>query len=510
LGHFKPVEGEANKDAGFLPLEAEGLSMGKSVSNEYLDDERKKLWASLIALDDKLEKRTPEHVSEAKQASKMATEYKNKSALSKNTILEYEEASKAALDRINDLVDAVIVKRNETIANSEFIESNAEVASKLLDDLKNRIDEVNGDITELETLFNEHGTYAERINALEDISQKATETFSKIDLNHKFILTKRKEIDEAHREIFGYKDTDASGEEHEVAGLKDELEESFSDISEKVDAYRAEFNSLVTSTQKGLHDLKSEQHKAYEEAVSSWKAEHSAIMDKIKSLLPHAMTAGLSHAYAKKREAEEVEIRAHTVKFERSITYMALCALIPFAVSITFLIQGKGLDEVILELPRIVLAILPLYIPIMWIAYSTSKRINLSKRLVEEYTHKEVLSKTFEGLVTQINDIPANDISNELRIKLLYNILEVSSENPGKLITDYNKSDHPLMDALDKSVQLTNAVEKLTKIPGFTKLATVLEQKSKDILEDKASKANAGLATLKQDDEETEDKEAAK
>jgi 2-oxo-4-hydroxy-4-carboxy--5-ureidoimidazoline (OHCU) decarboxylase len=78
----------------------------------------------------------------------------------------------------------------------------------------------------------------------------------------------------------------------------------------------------------------------------------------------------------------------------------------------------------------------------------------------------------------------------------LYNILEVSSENPGKLISDYNKSDHPLMDALDKSVQLATAFEKLEKIPGFSKLAEKLNKKSKSILENEDEKANAGLNTI--------------
>lgn len=487
-----------------------GMAMSKSDTLDYLDDERKKLWAAFLELSEKLEKRTPEHEAEARQASRKASEFRNKSEASKNTILEYEEASRAALDRINAIVDVVIDKRNETIANSEFIESNVGVASKLLESLKSRIDEVNGDIEELETLFNKHDTYAEKIDTLENLSQKATEIYSKIDLNHKGVLIRRKEIDDLYREIFGYKEVDDSGEEHEVAGLKAELEESYDALTGKVDGFKSEFTSLVGSTRKELLILKDNQREAYEETVSEWNAEHSSIMDKIKSLLPHAMTAGLSHAYAKKREVEDKEIQTQTVKFEYSILYMAICALIPFAVSIIFLIQGKKLEEVIFEMPRIVLAILPLYIPIMWIAYSTSKRINLSKRLVEEYTHKEVLSKTFEGLVTQINDISDNDVSNELRIKLLYNILEVSSENPGKLITDYNKADHPLMDALEKSVQLTNAVEKLAKIPGFSKLAAVLEKKSTDILEKKASKANAGLSTLKQGKEESEDDESGR
>ncbi len=128
--------------------------------------------------------------------------------------------------------------------------------------------------------------------------------------------------------------------------------------------------------------------------------------------------------------------------------------------------------------------------------YSTNKKGNLSKRIIEEYTHKEVLSKTFEGLSNQIENIKDENISSDLRIKLLYNILEVNSENPGKLISDYNKSDHPVMDALDKSIKLSNAVTKLAKIPGFSKLAVALDHKSKAIIKEQEIRANAALEGL--------------
>ena len=152
-------------------------------------------------------------------------------------------------------------------------------------------------------------------------------------------------------------------------------------------------------------------------------------------------------------------------------------------------------------MPRLVLSILPIYIPILWIAYSSSKKLNLSKRLIEEYTHKEVLSKTFEGLSTQINNLEDSQITKDLKNKLLYNILEISSENPGKLISDYNKSDHPLMDALDKSVQLANSVEKLSKLPGIKKLTSVIDKKAKNILAENDTKANKGLDSIEGIDE---------
>lgn len=83
---------------------------------------------------------------------------------------------------------------------------------------------------------------------------------------------------------------------------------------------------------------------------------------------------------------------------------------------------------------------------------------------------------------------------------MLYNLLEVSAENPGKLISDYNKSDHPLMDALDKSVKLADAVEKLSKIPGitkFTKIATEWKEKADKELDKQEDKVNLGLEASK-------------
>jgi hypothetical protein len=171
---------------------------------------------------------------------------------------------------------------------------------------------------------------------------------------------------------------------------------------------------------------------------------------------------------------------------------------IPFLVSTISWHEGIPLKEMIYDLPRLVFGILPLYIPVLWIAYSSNKRLNLSKRLIEEYTHKEVLSKTFEGLSSQIENIEDEEISNELRVKLLYNIISVSSENPGKLITNYNNSDHPLTEALERSTQLANAVDKLSTIHGLGSLTRFLDKRAEVIFEEASEQVQKGLMSLKQ------------
>lgn len=119
----------------------------------------------------------------------------------------------------------------------------------------------------------------------------------------------------------------------------------------------------------------------------------------------------------------------------------------------------------------------------------------MSKRLIEEYTHKAVLGGTFSGLSNQIESLPRDSlVRDELRTKLLFNLLQVSSENPGKLITDYNKSDHPLMDALENSAKLSGSIETLSKLPGFSAIAKKLAARTEELISNETKKVVDGLA----------------
>ena len=201
----------------------------------------------------------------------------------------------------------------------------------------------------------------------------------------------------------------------------------------------------------------------------------------------------MSYAYKEKKDAEISAMNSSIYYFHRAIILLISISFIPFLVAIYFLAMGKGLEETILKLPSLTMSILPLYIPILWVAYSSNKKINLSKRLIEEYAHKEALSKTFEGLSGQINNIKDSENKDELKAKLLYNLLEVSAENPGKLIYDYNNADHPLMDALDKSVKLSDTITKIANIPGMKKLSHILTEKERKIKAEIDEKVGEGI-----------------
>lgn len=469
---------------------------------DFLNNERLKIWERVTKLEDDIKKKTSDHERDAKQASKMASEYRNR--------------SQKTLEQIEQSAEAVNVKADEAkhaLTQIKSIKTQIENAFQKIEeydtDLDTRIKTITENLNILEENFGNNATFVENLNTLQGHFDQGDEIFGKIDTLHKSVQSKKREIDNLHRDIFGYSEkvTNPDGAEVEtkIEGLKDELDSSYENLQNDFVALEKEVSETKTKTLDDYNKFVTEKNADYKKKSDDWNIEYSKVLEKINKLLPNALTAGLSHAYSEKKESEIKDSKKFTTTFRLAALGLAVVSLIPFSLSIIFILRGTTLLDVIGYMPRFVLAIVPLYIPVLWIAYSANKKLNLSKRLMEEYTHKEVLSKTFEGLARQIDSIEDEEVSTELRIKLLYNILSVSSENPGKLISDYNKSDHPLMDALEKSASLSDAVDKLEAIPGMSKLAKILERKSKKIIQEQAQKVDSTLADVV---EETLEEEA--
>lgn len=461
----------------------------KSEQIKYLEDERKKLWERLLilekyahSLEKEIKTRTPEIVKEAKEHSRRAAEFRNKAEQ------RYNEA--------HEFVDSIRIKLNET----QELKRQTETTHSEVSLLKDQVDQIKTHIDDINAIFHEKvDSVDDRILNIDnvflkypDLDKELTEldtTIQKIEENHKkssvtlnSINTRKIEIDDLHREIFGYTEESEDGIKIEIDGLKDELEKSYEELAEE-----------LTEAQKQVEVLKSDYSTKYQEFEKNHKNKYEQIVEEIKKLLPNALTAGLSSAFSKKKDDEvEASIRLQK-RFTIGIILLLVISLLPVMVSIIFLVQNVTLEEVIFRLPRLVLAIIPMYIPALWIAYSASKKLNLSKRLIEEYAHKEVLSRTYEGLSNQISNISDPNQSEELKIRLLTNFLQASSENPGKLISNYETSDHPIMEALEQSYRLQIAVEKLADIPGLGKVVSILERGAKRKLEKKTEKIEAIL-----------------
>ena len=81
----------------------------------------------------------------------------------------------------------------------------------------------------------------------------------------------------------------------------------------------------------------------------------------------------------------------------------------------------------------------------------------------------------------QLLNVKEKDKSNELRDKLLYNLIAVNSENPGKLITDYENSNNPIMDFISNSAKFAKNLDKVSKSIERVKKTVSSSNENKDI-----------------------------
>ncbi|MBI3284746.1 MAG: hypothetical protein HYZ65_07825 [Burkholderiales bacterium] len=314
-------------------------------------------------------------------------------------------------------------------------------------------------------------------------------------LNH--AVKRKAEIDDLHKEIYGEDISNSDGVVEHVSGLKDELENSYNELSKNVSLLDGVAKKLLLDVGSQFNESLKVKLDEFQNLLDASKGRFEAVDTQLTGLLPGGMAAGLSAAYEEKKNDEIKSLKSFDNAFRWAIAGMVLISSIPLCIDI-YLLVGKDVDlvKILKDTPTIILAILPLYFPVLWLAYSSNKKANLSKRLIEEYTHKSVLGKTFSGLSNQIETLQHQGVvKEELRTKLLFNVLQVSAENPGKLITNYSKSDHPLMDALENSVKLADSVSALSKIPGFSAIANKLAQKTDNLLKENTKKVEDGLDT---------------
>lgn len=462
----------------------------KSEQIMYLDDERKKLWERITqleqfikALEKEIKTRTPESEKEAKEHARKAAGFKNRA----------EDRLIDATELVNKLQEqlAISIDINNQISNldesvSESInevEASKTKLSNIEKEYIEKADRLDGYLLSLDEVFNKYPKLENTLTELDEYVLKIEENQKKSSITLNSINARKTEIDDLHREIFGYKDVNEAGEEIFVEGIKVQLERTYEELTEG-----------ILASQEKVNTLNNDYVAKYNEFVNSYKNKYEEIVTEISGLLPNALTAGLSSAFSKKKEDEVESSKQLQKRFSQGIYLLIGISILPVIVSLAFLFDEKKLEEVVMLLPRIVLAIVPMYIPALWITYSASKKLNLSKRLIEEYAHKEVLSRTYEGLSKQISHIKDNDQSEELRVRLLTNFLQASSENPGKLISNYETSDHPVMEALEQSYKFQIAIDKLADIPGLGKISAILERSAKNKIDPKAEKIKQALS----------------
>ncbi len=441
---------------------------------DYLEEERKKLWAEIESLKhlketipqisnqidelkDAVSKKTSDYEKEARSASKSASTFRNRAFNTHKEAIDFKSEIEQILqeaERQSARLAEISQKHTDILAKDEDVQSAYSKIKQSLQSVDSTIASVAEALTNAKSALAQAQASKVKMDDLELGAETASKRMSSLQTQ---AVKEALEIKTLYDVVFGYTHEDeTTGEKEEVEGLKTKLDETYEGLKKSID-----------ETQEWLALFETEQKEKFKEFKSKKNEEFEKLKTKISSLLPDAMTAGLSHAYQAKREAEEREIKKASRSFGWSIFFLSATSIIPVAVSLYHLNEGNTLEQIIKNLPNLSVGILPLYAPLFWLAMSANKRVKLAKRLIEEYAHKEALSKTFEGLSTQIASMDDDELAKDLRTRLLYNMVSLSAENPGSLIPDFNESDNPLFEALNKSLSLGQSLEKISAIPGI-------------------------------------------
>ena len=398
----------------------------------YLDEERIKLWNELrhtqAQLNSLMEVAGGDQDAEEKglrriglKAARAYNKIEERESLSESLISQLE----AFTNRSREIAVQAVAAEESLKATDKTIREAEQTIGEGLSRCKEGLDSIDSKTEELEERLGTVTKYVETAETQQGEMQEKLDDFSS---KYEDVNDKHSEISKLHSLLFGYEKSDGEI----VEGKKQELEKVYNELEQK-----------IVSTKTDAESFESDYKQRITEFLSSAQTEANALSEKVRGLLPDAMTAGLSAAYLANRQMEEKEQNTQLGTFKRCILGMMALALLPISINLS-----------------------------LW-RFCGKSFMDILEMLIEEYKHKEAVSKTYEGLSKQIDELGDDAASRELRTRLLYNTVMLSEKNPGELIKNFNRPDNPLLDVLNQGAKFSEAVAKLKQVPGFDGIATI-------------------------------------
>lgn len=227
----------------------------------------------------------------------------------------------------------------------------------------------------------------------------------------------------------------------EVSQKLEDLEKFYIKIFGNLEGNRR-VGGLEQRLENGFDELK-RYDEMQKQQIQKWKNE-------IKDLLDITTNASLASSYEKSNKNYKCAIVGWNATFIFSILSIFGVAIWGFVE-----IADKISDPLVIF--GAIFARLPFYIPLAWLAIFATNRRNENKRLQEEYKHKETLAKAYSGYKEQIEKLD-NTKAKELAEKLMNNLVEMTNENPNRILDKVKKEKIPTLEMLEKLKDLPQEI----------------------------------------------------
>ncbi|MDW9382503.1 hypothetical protein, partial [Chryseobacterium sp. JV558] len=321
---------------------------------QYLDKERVEIWKRITSLENENKSLKNQIIASSSDSAKLAAENSKRTAEFRNKseqrLIEASEKVgeiNAKLQEADRTLENIIITNENVKAIKDKAEQTDNEYVEAYESLKEKIDQ-------LTEFFDEYPELDEKLIEITNFVDEVESNVSKSKSGLSIINSKRKEIEEFYQEVFGYIHEDETGLETRVEGLKDRLENGYGEVIEN-----------IKKSEDRISNIKDEYESQFKNFEQSHKSKYEQINKEISSLLPAALTAGLSSAFSTKKKQEEKNSAELQKRFSFGIYMLVIASFIPLIISVV-LLKKEAVDQVIYKIPRLVLAIIPMYIPILW------------------------------------------------------------------------------------------------------------------------------------------------
>lgn len=216
--------------------------------------------------------------------------------------------------------------------------------------------------------------------------------------------------------------------------------ESIETSKQTIDTVATEIEDIKDTTKDNFKKIQelSEQSSKISETISNQRSTLEQLSIKaeklnktIEHLLPGATSAGLASAFKDRKESFKIPKILWGGVFVLSVIALFIVAYIdPVSLEKTTFEKTTLNFETII---KYIFIKLPFVAPIIWLAIYAGRRHGQTLRLEEDYAHKEVLSKSFEGYKNQLIEIEVESDNKQSTLSLIDRTLEALSLHPGRI-----------------------------------------------------------------------------
>ena len=291
--------------------------------------------------------------------------------------------------------------------------------------------------------------------ALEQVEQKAQQVEQKLDESQVFLdqISQHKTSEEQWRgeiETIKNQSSEAIGE---IKTLKEEIEETKDELTEKLNTVEVKKEDIDKFFIKifgekneqgkrtgGLSVRLSEKEKEADTFLNAQEKRYKELFEKIESLLPGATSTGLAQAYYDQKISYKWPVIIWAIVFILALVGVFITGLLSYENGVKLSFEELlNVEQATSKL----IARIPFFFALIWLAAFSSKQYRQNKRLEQEYAHKEVLAKSYQGYKRELESQGKTATDKEI-IGALHKVLVATiAKNPSEIMDDGHKEDTP-------------------------------------------------------------------